>query len=88
MPNRAARRTQPASPAPAPAPTAAQQQVDIGRVLTRYRENLAEATQQAIIAQAGQDQALEENSALRARIAELESQAVSDAQDADEAQTD
>jgi hypothetical protein len=49
-------------------------QVDIGRVLQRYRDALGQATERAMIAEAGQEQLLEENGSLRARIAELEAQ--------------
>jgi hypothetical protein len=49
-------------------------QVDIARVIQRYRDLLAQANEGRIIAEAGQEQALEENGALRARIAELEAQ--------------
>jgi hypothetical protein len=47
-------------------------QVDIGRVIQRYRQELAQASEGRIVAQAAQDQLLEENTALQARIAELE----------------
>lgn len=62
------------SPAPQPAAQPQEMQVDAGRVLQRYRDALARSTEQAMIAQAAQDQLLEENGALRARIAELEAQ--------------
>lgn len=86
MPNRAARRAEPVPAVePGALPPAGQQQVDVGRVIQRYRDMLAQAQETAIIAQAGQEQALEENGALRARIAELESNIENAALDADEA---
>lgn len=74
MPNRAARRTpSPVPPAePSPSPVSDDLQVDVNRVLTIYSDRLAQATQSQIIAEAAKDQVLEENGALRARIAELE----------------
>lgn len=82
MPNRATRRAEPAPAVEAPVlPPVGQQQVDISRVLQRYRDSLAQAQESAIIAQAGQEQALEDNGALRARIAELEAQIASEPDD-------
>lgn len=47
-------------------------QVDIARVVGAYRERLANAEQESIVAQAALEQAEAENAELQARIAELE----------------